>query len=217
MARALARRRHEMVQPPETAGRLEPRRATGETGAASANSLVSQPSAEYERTTRKRPMSAENRLKELNLQLPPPPKPVGVYKSMVVCGDLAYASGHGPIQSDGSFIVGRVGQELDLAAGKAAARQTGLTILATARRVLGSLDKIQRVIKVFGMVNCAPEFRDHPQVINGCSELFAEIWGPEDGIGARSAVGMNSLPSNIAVEIEVIFALQSGGPQHPTA
>ena len=153
-------------------------------------------------------MSAEARLKELNLQLPPAPTPVGVYKSMIVCGQLAYASGHGPTQSDGSLMVGRVGLDLDLAAGKAAARQTGLTILATARRVLGSLDTIERVIKIFGMVNCTPEFRDHPQVINGCSELFAEIWGPDDGIGARSAVGMNSLPGNIAVEIEVIFSLK---------
>jgi enamine deaminase RidA (YjgF/YER057c/UK114 family) len=105
-------------------------------------------------------------------------------------------------------MVGRVGLDLDLAAGKAAARQTGLTILATARRVLGSLDRIERVVKIFGMVNCTSEFRDHPQVINGCSELFAEIWGPDDGIGARSAVGMSSLPGNIAVEIEVIFALK---------
>jgi len=153
-------------------------------------------------------MSAEARLKELNLQLPLPPQPMGVYKSMVVCGNLAYASGHGPLQPDGTFIVGRVGLDLDPAAGKAAARQTGLTILATARRVLGSLDTIERVIKVFGMVNCTPEFRDHPQVINGCSELFAEIWGPDNGVGARSAVGMNSLPSNIAVEIEVVFALK---------
>lgn len=134
-------------------------------------------------------MNAEARLKELNLQLPPAPTPVGVYKSMIVCGQLAYASGHGPVQSDGSLMLGRVGLDLDLAAGKAAARQTGLTILATARRVLGSLD-------------------DHPQVINGCSELFSEIWGPEHGIGARSAVGMNSLPGNIVVEIEVIFALK---------
>lgn len=153
-------------------------------------------------------MSAEARVKELNLQLPPAPTPVGVYKSMIVYGQLAYASGHGPIQADGSFMVGRVGLDLDLAAGKAAARQTGLTILATARRLLGSLDTIERVVKIFGMVSCTPEFRDHPQVINGCSELFAEIWGPENGIGARSAVGMNSLPSNIVVEIEVIFALK---------
>jgi enamine deaminase RidA (YjgF/YER057c/UK114 family) len=152
--------------------------------------------------------TAEARLQQSNLQLPPAPKPVGVYKSLVICGQLAYASGHGPFQTDGSLITGRVGLDLDLSGGKAAARQTGLTILSTLRRVLGSLDKVDRVIKIFGMVNCTAEFRDHPQVINGCSELFAEIWGPDNGIGARSAVGMNSLPGNIAVEIEAIFALK---------
>jgi enamine deaminase RidA (YjgF/YER057c/UK114 family) len=131
-----------------------------------------------------------------------------VYKSVLIVGKLAHASGHGPLQSDGSFITGCVGLDLDLRAGKAAARQTGLTMLASLRRVLGSLDKIDRVIKVFGMVNCTADFKDHPQVINGFSELFAEIWGPERGIGARSAVGTNSLPSNIAVEIEAVFGLK---------
>ena len=153
-------------------------------------------------------MSAEAHLKELNLQLPPAPKPVGVYKTLVVVDRLAYASGHGPLRADGSVIVGRVGQDLDLAAGKAAARQTGLTILATLRAALGSLDRVERVIKVFGMVNCTAEFKEHPQVINGCSELFAELWGSDNGVGARSAVGMASLPSNIAVEIEAVFELR---------
>jgi enamine deaminase RidA (YjgF/YER057c/UK114 family) len=151
---------------------------------------------------------AETQLQDLNLKLPPAPTPVGVYQSLVITGKLAYASGHGPIQADGSLMTGRVGSDLDLAAGKAAARQTGLTILATLRRVLGSLNKVERVIKTFGMVNCTAEFREHPQVINGCSELFAEIWGPQKGVGARSAVGTNSLPSNITVEIEVIFLLK---------
>src|SRR5262249_37782191 len=118
-------------------------------------------------------MNIEARLKELNLQLPPAPLPMAVYKSMVVCGNLAYASGHGRLRPDGSFILGRVGLDLDLAGGKAAARQTGLTILATARRVLGSLERIERVVKLFGLVNCTSDFKDHPQVINGCSELFA--------------------------------------------
>jgi enamine deaminase RidA (YjgF/YER057c/UK114 family) len=153
-------------------------------------------------------MSAEARLKELSLQLPPAPKPVGVYKTLVVVDRLAYASGHGPLRADGSLIVGRVGQDLDLAAGKAAARQTGLTILGTLRAALGSLDRVERVIKVFGMVNCTAEFKEHPQVINGCSELFAELWGSDNGVGARSAVGMASLPSNIAVEIEAVFELR---------
>ena len=152
-------------------------------------------------------MSAEERIAQLKLQLPPRPKPVGVYKPVLVIGGLAYASGHGPIIAEGVFITGRVGAELDLAAGKAAARQTGLTMLASLRAVLGNLDRIERLVRTFGMVNCTAEFTEHPEVINGCSELFAEIWGPENGIGARSAIGVGSLPKNIPVEIEAVFAL----------
>jgi enamine deaminase RidA (YjgF/YER057c/UK114 family) len=152
-------------------------------------------------------MSAEARIAELKLELPPAPKPVAVYKSMVVAANLAYVSGHGPLKADKSMITGRVGADLDVAAGKAAARQVGLAILATLHANLGSLDKVKRVIKVLGMVNCTPEFCDHPAVINGCSELFADVWGPDNGIAARSAVGMGSLPGNIAVEIEAIFEL----------
>jgi enamine deaminase RidA (YjgF/YER057c/UK114 family) len=152
-------------------------------------------------------MSAEARLKELKLELPPAPKPVAMYKPLVVVGQLAYVSGHGPLKPDKTLITGRVGSDLTLDQGKAAARQVGLAILATLRDQLGSLDKVKRVIKVLGMVNSAPDFLDHPKVINGCSELFAEIWGPENGIGARSAVGMGPLPGNIAVEIEAIFEL----------
>lgn len=150
----------------------------------------------------------EARLKELNLLLPPAPTPMGVYKPLVITGKFAYASGHGPIRTDGSFMKGRVGADLDLDSGKVAARQTGLTILATLRRALGGLDKVDRVIKTFGLVNCTPDFTEHPKVINGCSELFAQIWGDDKGIGARSAVGTNSLPGNITVEIEVIFLLK---------
>src|SRR5437016_5576385 len=152
-------------------------------------------------------MSAEKRLAELKLELPPAPKPVAVYKPLVIAGNMAYVSGHGPLKGDKSLITGRVGADLDLDAGKAAARQTGLAILATLRAHLGSLDRVTRVIKVLGMVNCTPDFRDHPAVINGCSELFAEVFGAEKGIGARSAVGMGSLPGNIAVEIEAIFEI----------
>jgi enamine deaminase RidA (YjgF/YER057c/UK114 family) len=154
-------------------------------------------------------MSAETRLKELTLRLPAPPKPGGVYRPLIVAGNVGYVSGHGPIREDGSLIVGRVGLDLDLVAAKAAARQTGLAILATLRAALGSLDQVERVIKVLGMVNCTADFRDHPEVINGCSELFAEVWGQENGVGARSAVGMGSLPNNIAVEIEAVFALKT--------
>jgi enamine deaminase RidA (YjgF/YER057c/UK114 family) len=132
---------------------------------------------------------------------------MGVYKPLVVVGNLAYVSGHGPLKTDKTVMTGRVGADLDLAAGKLAARQVGLAILATVRAHLGSLDRVQRVIKTLGMVNCTPDFREHPAVINGCSELFAEVFGSEPGVGARSAVGMGSLPGNIAVEIEVIFEI----------
>jgi len=152
-------------------------------------------------------MTPEARLQQLQLQLPPAPQPVAVYKPLVVVDRLAYVSGHGPLRSDRTLITGVVGRDLTLEAGKAAARQVGLAILATLRERLGSLDKVKRVVKVLGMVNTAPDFYDHPKVINGFSELLAEIWGPEDGVGARSAVGMGPLPGNIAVEIEAIFEL----------
>ena len=152
-------------------------------------------------------MSAETRIAELALDLPPAPKPVAVYKPVVVTGNLAYVSGHGPLRSDKTLITGVVGRDLDLDAGKAAARQVGLAILATLRAHFGSLDRVKRIIKVLGMVNSAPDFYEHPKVINGCSELFADVWGTENGIGARSAVGMGPLPGNIAVEIEAIFEL----------
>jgi len=152
-------------------------------------------------------MNPEARLAELKLELPPAPKPVAVYKPLVVCGNLAYVSGHGPLKPDKTLIAGRVGANLDLEAGTAAARQTGLAILSTLRSELGSLDRVKRVIKVLGMVNCTPEFQDHPRVINGCSELFRDVFGPESGVGARSAVGMGSLPGNIAVEIEAVFEI----------
>jgi len=153
-------------------------------------------------------MSAEARIKELNLELPPAPKPMGVYNPLLIVGEFAYASGHGPIRPDGTFIIGRVGLDLELGAGRLAARQAGLAILATLRRVLGSLDRVAQVVKVLGLVNCTSEFKDHPEVINGCSELFADVWGAEKGVGARSAIGVNSLPKNIAVEIEAIFSLK---------
>lgn len=151
--------------------------------------------------------SAEAVLQELGLELPPPPKPLGVYKPCLIDGKYLYVSGHGTVQADGSLIIGRIGKDMDAAAGKLAARQVGLAILATIRQQLGSLDRVKRVIKVLGMVNCVPEFEKHPFVINGCSELFAEIWGTENGIGVRSAVGFGSLPDNIPVEIEALFEL----------
>ena len=153
-------------------------------------------------------MTHEQRFSSLHLQLPPAPKPVAVYRPLIVCQQMAYVSGHGPVQLDGSLIAGRVGAELTLEEGYAAARQVGLAILSTLKAQLGSLDKVARVVKVLGMVNSAPEFYEHPKVINGCSELFAQVFGEEHGIGARSAVGMGPLPGNIAVEIEAIFEIR---------
>ncbi|MBK27487.1 MAG: hypothetical protein CMO77_01490 [Verrucomicrobiales bacterium] len=153
-------------------------------------------------------MSADKKIQELGIELPPAPAPMGVYKPIVISGNQAYLSGHGPVQNDGSLMVGRVGDDLDLDAGYQSARQVGLTMLATIKSHLGSLDRVKRVIKLLGMVNCTSDFLDHPKVINGCSELFAEIWGEENGIGARSAVGMGSLPGNIPSEIEAIFEIE---------
>ena len=149
-------------------------------------------------------MSADARLAELKLELPKAPKPMGTYLPIVVVGDMCYVSGHGPLKSDDSLICGRVGDDLTEEQGNAAARQVGLAILATLRKQLGSLDRVVRVIKVLGMVNSTSDFKNHPTVINGFSDLMVEIWG-ENGRAARSAVGMSSLPSNIAVEIEAIF------------
>lgn len=151
--------------------------------------------------------SPQQRFQALKLTLPPAPKPVGVYKPCLIVGRHLYVSGHGPLLPDGTFMRGRVGRDLDADGGKKAARQVGLTMLATLIASLGSLDKVQRVIKVLGMVNCTGDFEKHPYVINGASELFAEIWGAEHGIGVRSAVGMGSLPDDIPVEIEAVFEL----------
>ncbi|MDE3237131.1 MAG: RidA family protein [Bacteroidota bacterium] len=152
-------------------------------------------------------MSAEQHLISLGLVLPHPPTPKGVYKPVVIDGKHCYISGQGPYLPDGNLITGKVGKELNAEEGKQAAQQVGLTILATLKAYLGSLDQIKRVIKVLGMVNATPDFESHPYVINGCSELFAKIWGEENGIGVRSAVGMGSLPGNISVEIEALFEL----------
>ena len=152
-------------------------------------------------------MGADARIQELNLDLPNAPKPVATYLSAVRIGDLLYVSGHGPYKSDGSLTLGRLGENMDVPAGQAAARQTGLAILATVRTELGSLDNVVRLIKVLGMVNSTPDFGDQPNVINGFSDLMVEVFG-DAGKGARSAVGMNSLPRGIAVEIEAIFQVK---------
>ncbi|SEI94117.1 Enamine deaminase RidA, house cleaning of reactive enamine intermediates, YjgF/YER057c/UK114 family [Dyadobacter koreensis] len=154
-------------------------------------------------------MTPESNFEALGLNLPPAPKPLGVYKPyLIVDNRWVYVSGHGTVQDDGSLIIGRIGADLDVEEGKLAARQVGLTILSTLKSNLGSLNRIKRVIKILGMVNATSDFERHPYVINGCSELFAKVWGEENGIGVRSAVGMGTLPDNIPVEIEAMFELE---------
>jgi len=150
-------------------------------------------------------MSADARFAQLKLELPPAPKPAGVYKPVIVVGNMAYVSGHGPLKTDGSLLTGKVGSEVDQQQGYAAAKQTGLAILATLKSHFGTLDKIRRLVKTLGMVNAAPDFTQHPAVINGYSELMKQVFGDDEGVGARSAIGMGSLPSNMSVEIEAIF------------
>ena len=152
--------------------------------------------------------NADEQFDKLGLSLPPAPKPLGVYKpTLIVDGRYLYLSGHGPVQNDGSLIKGRIGKDMDMEAGKKAAQQVGLTMLASIKTCLGSLNRVKRVIKTLGMVNCTPDFEKHPYIINGCSELFAAVWGTENGIGTRSACGMGSLPDNIPVEIEATFEI----------
>ena len=138
-------------------------------------------------------INADENFEKLGLTLPPAPAPAGVYKPCVIDGKYLYLSGHGPVRNDKSLIIGRIGKDLTMDEGKLAA--------------LGSFNKIKRVIKVLGMVNCTPDFGKHPYVINGCSELFVAVWGPDNGVGTRSAVGFGSLPDNIPVEIEALFEL----------
>ena len=154
-------------------------------------------------------MGAEVRLSQLGLQLPPASKPTGLYRPLVIVGPLAYTSGHLPVREDGSLVTGRVGADLDQQAGYAAARQTGLAILATLRAELGSLDRVRRVVKIVGLVHCTADFQGQPAVINGCSELLAEVFGPEAGVGARSAFGAIALPLGAAVEVEAVFEVMT--------
>ena len=151
--------------------------------------------------------SIEEKLQALGLTLPVLPGSKGIYKRCVVDGNHLYVSGHISVNTDGSSITGKLGKDLNEEQGKIAARQCGLAILSSIKDHFGSLDKVKRVIKMLGMVNCIPEYEKQPVVINGCSELFAALWGEENGIGVRSAVGMGSLPNNVAVEIEALFEI----------
>ena len=150
----------------------------------------------------------EDKLKQLGLELPPPPPSGGIYHPIVVVGDMLYVSGQLPVNSDGSKIIGKVGSDLNLEEANLAARQVGLTMLSTIKKHLGDLDKIKRLVKTLGMVNCTMDFKQQPQVINGYSQLMVDLLGEQNGKGARSAVGM-ILPRNAAVEIEAIWQLHS--------
>ena len=151
--------------------------------------------------------SVEEKLKELGYTLPTLPASKGIYKRCLIDGKNLYVSGHISVNTDGSSITGKLGKELNEEQGKAAARQCGLAILSSLKAELGDLGKIKRVMKVLGMVNATPDYEKHPIVINGCSELFVELWGDDNGKGVRSAVGMGSLPGNVAVEIEAMFKI----------
>ncbi|MEQ8836753.1 MAG: RidA family protein [Lacipirellulaceae bacterium] len=152
-------------------------------------------------------MSHEARISALNLTLPPAPKAIGLYKPVVECQGLLYTSGHGPLQPDGTLTCGRAGDDIDLESAKAAARQTGLAMLASLREYCGSLDRIARLVKTVGLVQTAADFKDQPAVINGFSELMRDVFGEEQGVAARSAFGAASLPGGWVVDIEAVFEL----------
>ena len=153
--------------------------------------------------------SIEKKLEELGLTLPVLPGSKGIYQSCIIDGNKLYVSGHVSLNTDGTFITGKVGKDISDDDAKIAARQCGLAILSSVKKHFGTLDKIKRVIKLLGMVNAIPEYEKHAIVINGCSELYAKLWGDNDGVGARSAVGMGSLPGNVSVEIEGIFEIHT--------
>ena len=149
-------------------------------------------------------MGAERRLRELGIELPDAPEPVANYVNAVRAGNLLFLAGKGPAAINGLRPQGKLGREFSVDQGYRFARSTGLALLAVLKSELGSLDRVKRVVKVLGMVNATPEFGEQPQVINGCSDLLVEVFG-ERGKHARSAVGMDSLPMGIPVEIEAIF------------
>ena len=152
--------------------------------------------------------SIEQKLNALGLSLPVLPVSKGIYKRCLADGNKLYISGHISINNDGSPITGKLGKDLDEEQGKIAARQCGLAILSAIKEHTGSLDKVKRVIKILGLVNSSTDYEKHPIVINGCSELFVQLWGDDNGKGVRSAFGAGSLPGNVAVEIEAIFEME---------
>lgn len=149
----------------------------------------------------------EERLREAGLELPAAPTPIGNYVEVVRTGNLLFLAGHGPLK-DGQLVRGKVGSEIDVRAGYEAARLVALGLLATTKHELGDLDRVKRVVKLLGMVNCPPDFEQHPEVINGASDVLVAAFGPERGKHARSAVGMGSLPRNIPVEVEMVVEVE---------
>ena len=152
-------------------------------------------------------MSAEARLEELGIELPPVPPAVGNYVGAVAVGDILFISGHGPFQDGRPQFIGKLGREFGVDEGQQAARLVALNMLATVRETVGSLDRVKRVVKLLCLVNSMPEFGDQPKVANGASDLLVELFGEERGKHARAAIGMGALPFGIAVEIEGIFEL----------
>jgi enamine deaminase RidA (YjgF/YER057c/UK114 family) len=153
-------------------------------------------------------MSVDEKLIQLGLELPAAPKAVAVYRPSLVVGNLCFTSGHLPVNVDGSLHLGCLGNNANEQAGYAAAKQAGLAILATLKAELGSLDRVSRIVKLFGMVSSTPEFTQQPAVINGCSELMRDVFGDDCGVGTRSAVGVSSLPLGVMVEIEAIVEIK---------
>ena len=183
----------------------------GAAGGALLTMAAEEPGSAQAAATAVRPQAAspEQRLRELGIELPPPPRPVAAYVPAVRTGNLLFTAGHTPRRPDGSPMPGKVGADLTLEEGYAAARVAGLNLLSTVRNTLGSLDEVVRLVKVLGMVNCTPDFGQQPLVVNGFSELLVEIFGSERGMGGRSAVGMASLPANMPVEVEAIFEVRA--------
>lgn len=151
----------------------------------------------------------ETRVQELHLILPTAPKPAYVYKPTIQVGNLLFVSGHGPLKTDGKMITGRCGEDMTTEQGKEAAKQVALAVLATLKSSLGSLNKVKRLVKTLGWVNSADDFTEQPAVMNGWSETMRDVFGEDAGVGVRSAIGTNVLPSNIAVEVEALFEVEA--------
>lgn len=152
-------------------------------------------------------MSAEQRLQELGLVLPPAPEAKGLYRPVVIAGQWAFTSGHLSMDAQGRVIAGRLGADMDVEAGQQAARWAGVNLLASLRQALGSLDRVGRVVKLTGFVQSTPDFQQQPAVLNGCSQLLADLFGPEAGVGVRSAIGAAALPLGAAVEVEALLEI----------